>query len=50
MNATTVVKVSKELGLKGEFLKSFRNGQELRKYTMPNGDVYKIRAFAQDHA
>ncbi len=49
MNASTIVAVSKQLGLKGVFIKSFRNGQELRQYTMPNGDIYKIRAFSHDH-
>lgn len=54
MNANQVLQVAKSLGIKGQFVKSFRNGQELREYTVPRapGVMYsaKIRALPSEHA
>lgn len=50
MNAAELLQTAKNHGIKGIVIKSFKNGQELRKYTMPNGDVYKIKAFQVEHA
>ena len=48
-----VIAAAKASSIKGEILKMFRNGQELRQYVLVVDGapcVWKIRAFAHEHA
>jgi hypothetical protein len=53
MNANQVLQAAKQLGIKGIFIKKFKNCQELRAYSVPHNGVvqiFKIRATAAEHA
>jgi AmiR/NasT family two-component response regulator len=53
MNASQVIAVAKATGVKGVFVKGFKNGQVLMVYTVQvNGKTHSanIRAFPHEHA
>lgn len=53
MTATQVITAAKESGVKGVFIKAFKNGQVLMAYSlMVNGEMYRaeIRAMPGEHA
>lgn len=54
MTAQNVIATAKQHGIKGVFIKAFRNGQELRSYSVPTTDgknwTGNIRATAAEHA
>jgi len=53
MNASQVIALAKATGVKGVFIKGFKNGQVLMRYNVQvNGVIrsVKIRAFPGEHA
>lgn len=50
LTATQLLALAKTLGITGQFVRAFRNGQELRAYAIPHHGVTKIRALPHQHA
>ena len=48
-NATQDLAIARALEVKGEWLKNFRNGQELREYVFTPNRTRRIRAFRAEH-